>query len=100
VTVRASVPVDAPRTDPRSIGVPEVDDVVVIVVVVIVIVVVFVFAHFVLADTVVYVVVIRRRRDEREKEEYRRFLVPASGCHPLRAEGPQRPARAGRTARQ
>lgn len=98
MTVRASVPVDALRTDPRSIGVPEVDDIGDAVAVVVVIVLVF-FAR----DTVVHIVVVvvsRRRRNEREKEEYRRFLVPAPGCHPLRAEGPQRPARTGRTARQ
>lgn len=71
-----------------------------VVIVVIIIVVIFVFTCYVLADVVVHVVVIRRRRDEREKGEYRRFLVPAPGCHPLRAEGPQRPARTGRTARQ
>lgn len=60
---------------------------VVIVVVVLVFFLVFTYCRA-LADIVVHVVVIIRRcRDEREKEEYRRFLVPAPGCHPLRAEG-------------
>lgn len=70
---------------------PEAVDVIVVVVVIVVIVDDdFVFIYHYVVDIVV---VVTGCVTEREKEEYRRFLVLAPGCHPLRAEGPQRPAR-------
>jgi len=97
VTVRASVPVDAPRTDPRRsigrIGVPVQDG----------IDAAFIFTCYVLG---------RHRRARRSRRRRRRYLAAprregkrivstfsragAPRCHPLSAEEPQRPARTGR----